>query len=231
MTEYITIKTHDGSFEAYVARPTSNPAPAVVVLHEVFGVNADMRKTCDELAGEGFVAVCPDLFWRQQPGVDLNQWSDAEWKTGLELNSAYDRDQGVLDIAETVRAARALPGTSGSAGVMGFCLGGLMTFLMAAREDVDVAVAYHGGDTDKYLDEADAITVPMMMHLAGRDEFISAAAQAEIKESLAGKPNVTIHTYPDCHHAFARHSGTHYDAEAAALAGERTRAFLAKHLT
>lgn len=230
MDQYIEISTGDGNFSAYVACPSKRPAPAIVVLHEVFGINADMRATCDELAGAGFITLCPELYWRQQPGLDLNRWTEGEWKIGLDLNARYDRDQGVKDIAEVVLTARALAGASGMVGVMGYCIGGLMTFLTAAREHIDAAVAYHGGETEKYLDEAAAIVAPMLMHFGGRDEFIPAAAQAAIAAAMADKPNVTICTYPDNYHAFARHSGTHYDPEAAALANKRTRSFFQAHL-
>lgn len=214
-----------------MARPTTLPAPAVVVLQEIFGVNMDMREWCDELAAQGFIAVCPDLFWRQEPGLDLNHWSDAEWKKGLALYGAYDRDKGVRDIVDTAHAAGQLEGAAGKVGVMGFCLGGLMTFLTAAREEIDAAVAYHGGDTEKYLDEADKITAPMLMHLAEEDEFISKEAQTKIKAALSNKPNVKIYSYPGCKHAFARHTGTHYNAEAAAKANGRTWEFLHDHLS
>jgi carboxymethylenebutenolidase len=214
-----------------VARPKTLPAPAVVVLQEIFGVNMDMRETCDELAARGFIAVCPDLFWRQEPGLDLNHWSDAEWKKGLALYAVYDRDKGVRDIVDTAHAAGRLEGASGKVGVMGFCLGGLMTFLTAAREKIDAAVAYHGGETEKYLDEADKITAPMLMHLAEEDEFISKEAQTKIKAALSNKPNVEIYSYPGCNHAFARHTGTHYNAAAAAKANGRTWQFLHDHLS
>jgi carboxymethylenebutenolidase len=231
MKDRITIEGRDGAFGAYVARPKTLPAPAVVVLQEIFGVNMDMRETCDELAARGFIAVCPDLFWRQEPGLDLNHWSDAEWKKGLALYAVYDRDKGVRDIVDTAHAAGRLEGASGKVGVMGFCLGGLMTFLTAAREKIDAAVAYHGGETEKYLDEADKITAPMLMHLAEEDEFISKEAQTKIKAALSNKPNVEIYSYPGCNHAFARHTGTHYNAAAAAKANGRTWQFLHDHLS
>ena len=113
---------------------------------------------------------------------------------------------------------------------MGFCLGGLMTFLTAVRYGVDTAVAYHGGDTEKYLDEANTLDAPRLMHLAAEDEFISKAAQADIKAALSKKPNATVYSYPGQHHAFARHNGAHYNAAAAALANSRTRDFLNRHL-
>jgi carboxymethylenebutenolidase len=231
MGETITITTTDGDFTAYMARPAASKAPAVVVLHEVFGVNNDMRLTCDELAAKGFIALCPDLFWRQERRVDLSAWTEAEWQKGLALYGAYDRDLGVGDVVACLEAARRLDGSSGKAGVMGFCLGGLLTFLVAARDGPDVGVAYHGGDTEKYLDEAGAISAPLLMHLAEEDEFISKTAQAEIKAVLAGKENVQVFSYPGCHHAFARHTGLHYDAAAAALANGRTADFLTTHLT
>jgi carboxymethylenebutenolidase len=131
MGETITITATDGVFSAYLARPAASPAPSVVVLHEVFGVNSDMRATCNELAERGYLALCPDLFWRQEPGVDLSHWTEAEWKKGLELYNAYDYEKGLSDIADTLKAARALDNASGNAGVMGFCMGGLLTFMSA----------------------------------------------------------------------------------------------------
>src|SRR5258707_15017084 len=121
MTDRITIKGRDGAFGAYIARPKVLPAPAVVVLHEVFGVNADIRKTCDELAEQGFIAVAPDLFWRQEPGVDLSVTSETDWQNGLRLYQAYDRDAGARDAKDTVDA---------------YCLGALMVFLTAVRHGV-----------------------------------------------------------------------------------------------
>src|ERR1700748_1768265 len=109
MGNRIIIEGHNGTFDAYIARPKTLPAATVVVLQELFGVNADIRKTCDELAGQGFIAVAPDLFWRQEPGVDLGVTSDADWQHGLRLYQAYDRDAGVRDIEDTLKAVATLP--------------------------------------------------------------------------------------------------------------------------
>lgn len=230
MTGYIAIPTGAGSFRAYIARPDGHEAPAVVVLHEAFGVNADMRQTCDELAAQGFMALCPDLYWRLKPGVDLDVTSDAAWQEAQAFYHAFDRNVAVGDIAATVRAAATLEGASGKVGLLGFCLGGLMAFLTAARSPVDAAVAYHGAETDSYLDEASGITAPLLMHLAEEDEFIPKEAQARIKGALAGRANIEIHSYPGCAHAFARHGGLHYDANAAVLANGRSWQFLRRHL-
>src|SRR6202045_5305208 len=126
MNNRITIKGRDGAFGAYISRPKASPAPAVVVLQELFGVNADIRKTCDELAEQGFIAIAPDLFWRQEPGVDLNVTSEADWQHGLRLYAAYDRDAGVKDIMETVRTAVELPEPPGKVALQGYSLGALL---------------------------------------------------------------------------------------------------------
>jgi carboxymethylenebutenolidase len=230
MKDRITIKGRDGTFGAYIARPKALPAPAVVVLHEVFGVNADIRKTCDELAEQGFLAVAPDLFWRQEPGLDLSVTSEPDWQHGLRLYQAYDRDAGARDVKDTSNAVPKLPGCIGKVAVLGYCLGGLMTFLTAVRYGVDAAVVYHGGETEKYLGEINGFDSPLLMHLAEEDEFISKPAQAEIKAALASKSNATVYSYPGQHHAFARHNGAHYNEAAATLANGRTSEFLHQRL-
>jgi carboxymethylenebutenolidase len=231
MKDQITVRGQGGTFLAYLAKPATTPAPAVVVLQELFGVNADIRKHCDELAEQGYLAVAPDLFWRQEPGVDLDVTSEADWQHGLRLYGAYDRDAGANDIKDTIDAVRDLPECSGKVGVLGYCLGALMSYLAAARgAKVDAVVWYHGGDTDKYLGEVDGIQAPILLHLAEEDEFISKDAQAAIKTAFAKKPNASVYSYAGQSHAFSRHNGKHYNAEAAALANGRTQVFLHKHL-
>jgi carboxymethylenebutenolidase len=170
MKDRITIEGRDGAFGAYIARPKTLPAPAVVVLHEVFGVNADIRKTCDELAEQGFIAVAPDLFWRQEPGVDLSVTSEPDWQHGLRLYQAYDRDAGARDVKDTANVVAKLPECSGEVAVLGYCLGGLMTFLTAVRHGVDAAVVYHGGDTEKYLGEVNGLDAPLLMRPSASSE-------------------------------------------------------------
>ena len=230
MNDRITIEGRDGAFSAYIARPKASPASAVVVLQELFGVNADIRKTCDELAEQDFIAVAPDLFWRQEPGVDLSVTSEPDWQHGLRLYQAYDRDAGARDVKDTVNAVAKLPGCTGRVAVLGYCLGALMVFLTAVRYGIDAAVAFHGGDTEKYLGEIDGLHAPLLMHLAEEDEFISKAAQADIKAALAKKPTTTVYSYSGQNHAFTRHNGAHYNAAAAALANGRTSEFLLQHL-
>jgi carboxymethylenebutenolidase len=230
MEDHITVKGHNGEFGAYIARPKALPAPAVIVLHEVFGVNADIQQTCNELAEQGFIAVAPEMYWREEANVDLSVTTEADWQHGLRLNQAFDRDAGARDIRDTAILAAKLPECTGKVAVLGYCIGGLMTFLTAARFGANAAVAYHGGDTEKYLDETARIDAPLLVHLGEEDEFISKDARAQIKAALAQKSNATVYSYPGQYHAFSRHNGAHYNAAAAALAHERTYKFLRQHL-
>src|SRR6202042_601787 len=227
MMDRVNVKGQGGRFSAYIARPKTLPAPAGVVLQELFGVNADIRRHCDELAEQGYLAVAPDLYWRQEPGVDLKVTSQADWDHGLRLYQAYDRDAGVTDIKNTIDAVRNLPECNGKVALLGYCLGALMVFMTTVRNDgIDAAVWYHGADTDKYLGEVDGLHAPILVHLAEEDEFISKASQATIREALAKRPNATVYSYPGQCHAFTRHNGKHYNAAAAHLANSRTSEFL-----
>lgn len=231
MKPTIDVNTPDGTFKAYIARPTMLPAPAIVVIQEIFGVNADLRDTCDELATQGYFALSPDLFWRLEAGVDLSDQTEAEWKKGFALYTAFDYPSGVSDIAATLQVARTLSGTSGKVGLMGYCLGGLMTFLTTARRGADASVAFYGGNTEKHLEEARNIKSPLMMHLGEEDEYIPKDAQKAIITALAGNKLAHVFTYPGCRHAFARHRGVHFDKNAAQLANSRTADFFRLHLT
>ena len=230
MGETTTIKTDDGQFAAYVARPSNSKAPAIVVIQEIFGVNAVMRGVCDELAAAGFLAVCPDLFWRIEPGIDITDQSEAEWKKAFELYNAFDVEAGVKDIAATIDHVRALPEVNGKVGAVGFCLGGLLAYLTATRTDADASVAYYGVGIEKHLVESEKQAHPLLMHVAEEDQFVPKEAQALILAQLKNHPQVEIFTYPGRDHAFARQGGEHYDAADAKLAGGRTLAFFNQHL-
>lgn len=232
MQDHVLIEGRNGSFSAYVARPKASPASAVVVLQELFGVNADIRQHCDELCEQGYLAVAPDLYWAQEPGVDLDVRSKDDWDHGLRLNQKYNRDAGAEDIKDTIDTVAGLPECNGRVAVLGYCIGGLMTFLTVARFDgITAAVAFHGGDTEKYLNEVPGLTAPILMHLAGDDEFMPKAAQEAIKAAFSEKSSATIYTYPGQRHAFSRHNGEHYNAEAAKLANDRTADFLRRTLS
>ncbi|WP_426101052.1 dienelactone hydrolase family protein [Massilia sp. TSP1-1-2] len=230
MNEHITIETPDGNFGAYVAHPAQvagKAAPAIVVIQEIFGINADIRAHCDALAAHGYVAVAPDLFWRQESGIELTDASQEEWAKAFALYQGFDVDKGVADVAATMAVARTLPGVSGKVGVVGFCLGGLLTFLTATRCAPDAAVSYYGGRSNEFVGELAGMSTPLMMHLAGADQYIPKPAQDVIAAAAAALDNVQVFVYPGQDHAFARVNGQHFNADAAALAEQRTLAHFA----
>lgn len=232
MGETITIKTDDGTFSAYVARPSAAKAPAVVVIQEIFGVNQVMRDITDGLAGQGYLAICPDLFWRIEPGIDITDQSQEEWAKAFSLYQAFDVEKGVEDIQATINLIRADPGCTGKVGAVGFCLGGLLAFLTATRTDADAAVSYYGVNIDSYVAacESEKLVRPLMLHVAEEDQFVSKDAQEVIRGKLENHPQVKLHTYPGRDHAFARPGGEHYDEADAKLAGGRSLEFFEANL-
>jgi carboxymethylenebutenolidase len=229
--ETLTIPTKDGEFKAYVARPeTSGPAPAVVVIQEIFGVNAVMRLTADRLALEGYLAVVPDLFWRLESGVELTDKTKEDWDKAFSLMNAFDADTGVDDIQSALTAVREDAGCSGKAGAVGYCLGGRLAYLTATRTDTDASVGYYGIGIENHLAEVERLASPLMLHVAEEDQFVSKPVQARLVEGLQNHPNVEIFTYPGRDHAFAREGGDHYDAEDAGRANARTLELFARTL-
>lgn len=227
MGSSIDVTAADGTFHAYLASAGLQRAPTVVVVQEAFGVNRDLRATCDELALRGFNAVSPDLYWRQEPDLDLSP--QTEWDRGIALYQALDIGKAVMDVQATIEHARTLSSSNGHVGVMGFCLGGLLTYLTAVRGGVEAGVCFYGGRTEEFLGESASLRGPLLMHLGSLDEFISPAAQASIQSCLTPL-GVEVHIYPGCSHAFARHQGLHFDAEAASKAMTRTVDFFWSHL-
>jgi carboxymethylenebutenolidase len=228
----ITLNAADGSgsFKAFVYEPAGKPAGSVVVIQEIFGVNDAIRATCAELAAMGFIAVAPDLFWRQEPGVDLTDKSEAEWKQAFALMNGFDQDKGIEDLKVTLAAARTLPGANGKAGTIGFCLGGRLAFMMATRSDADVNVSYYGVGIDGLVGETGHVKAPLLVHIAAQDEFVPPPAQQAVMDGVKANDHIHAYIYPDVHHAFARVNGVHFDARAATIANGRTAELLASTL-
>jgi len=226
----LTINGEDGSFSSYLALPEKTPAPGVVVIQEIFGVNQVMRDITDWLAGAGYVACCPDIFWRLEPGIQLTDQTEEEWKKASDLMGRFDIDKGIEDLRATLAVLRAHESTNGKVGSVGYCLGGKLAFLMACRSDADATIAYYGVGLDELLGEAGKITSPLMLHIATEDKFVPKEAQAKVHRALDDNPLVTLHDYEGNDHAFARVGGEHYDARAAELANRRSLDFFQQHL-
>lgn len=231
MSETVSISTLDGegSFDAYVARPAGKPRAAIVVIQEIFGVNAGIRRKCDKLAGDGYLALAPDLFWRIEPGVDLDPDIEAEFKQALGLMGRFDQDQGVADIEAAIHYLRNSEGCA-KVGAVGYCLGGRLAFMTAARTDADASVGYYAVGADSLLREKHAIARPLMLHIPTADGFVPPDVQKAMHEGLGDHPKVTLHDYQGLDHGFATEFGKRRNDEAATLADKRTSEFFAKHL-
>jgi carboxymethylenebutenolidase len=231
MSETISISTleGDGTFSAYCARPDGEPRAAIVVIQEIFGVNAGIRRKCDRLAAEGYLALAPDLFWRLEPDVELDPDVEGEFQSALGLMGRFDQDAGVADIEAAIRHTRQALGVR-RVGAVGYCLGGRLAYMTAARTDVDASVGYYPVNIPELLREKHAIAHPLMLHIAGADHFVSPEMQRAMHEGLDNHPKVTLHDYPGLDHGFATEMGARRNGEGAQLADGRTAAFFAEHL-
>ncbi len=226
----ITITVPDGSFQAYIAMPEKTPAPTVIMIQEIFGINQDMRHKCDHMAALGYIAIAPDLFWRIEPGIELVDSIPEELQRAFGLFGEFDQAKGLEDLIATLKTARSLPGSNGKVGCVGYCLGGKLAFMMATGSDVDAAVSYYGVGIESMLDKAENIKKPTLLHIAGEDKFVPPEAQKQITETLMDVETAEAHIYPGMDHAFAREKGMHYNKEAADLANRRSEEFLATAL-
>jgi carboxymethylenebutenolidase len=225
-----------GRFSAYLAEPTgTGTAPGMLVIQEIFGVNPNVRAICDEYASNGYVALAPDLFWRQEPGVQLDSSTKEGWDRAFQFYQGFSEAKGVEDLIAALAWLRCNPRANGprvngKVGAVGYCLGGKLAYLMATRSDADAVVGYYGVGIEGSIGEAGAITKPLMLHIAEKDGFCPPEAQRKVRDGLAPITHVTIHSYPGVDHAFARKGGDHYDAAAATLADDRTAQFFSKNL-
>jgi carboxymethylenebutenolidase len=228
----ITVQASDGtgSFSAYLLEPKSKPAGVVVLIQEVFGVNQAMRDIAAWVADLGFIAVCPDLFWRIEPGIDITDKSEAEWKQAFELFGKFDQVKGIDDLKSTVAAARKLPRANGKVATMGYCLGGRLAFMMAEQSDADANISYYGVGLDNLLGDLGKVAKPLVVHIADKDEFFPAEGRAKVVEAVKSHRQVGCYVYPNADHAFARVGGVHWDGRSAAIANGRSAEALAAAL-
>ena len=218
----------DKSFNAYLAVPSAPSGHAVVLLQEIFGINANMRGIADEYAAAGYIAIAPDLFWRQRPCVQLDPNKPEDRETATTLMKGLDQIRAVDDALLTAAHVRSLPAFAGKIGAVGYCLGGKLAYLLAMRPGIDAAVSYYGVGIHAALDQAGRLQCRILLHIAGKDPLCPPEAQAAIKQALTPLGNrVSIMDYPDCGHAFARRGGAGYDETAARRAAEATHRFLA----
>ena len=216
----ISVSARDGgSFKAYLATPDRGSGPGIVLLQEIFGINQYIRDVADYYAEEGYVVLAPDLFWRLQPGVELDE---SDFEKAFALYQKFDVPKAVEDIVATVAALRAQPACKGKIGALGFCLGGKLAYLAAAEAGVDCTVGYYGVAIEQQLDLVPRIKCPLVLQFAAEDKFVPAAAVAEIRKVFAGREDVESHVYPGVDHAFARPGGHAWNKPAALMAHSRS---------
>ena len=232
MGETVRINTleGDGTFPAYRADPAGEAKAAIIVIPEIFGVNPGIRAKCDAWAEEGYLAVAPDIFWRFAEGEELDPDVPEQFQRALENMGKFKGDDCIRDVEALIHWLKREQGVD-KAGLVGFCLGGFIAYLAATRTDIDASVGYYGVSIDQHVDESHAIANPLMLHIAGADHFVTADAQAAIHAALDDHPKVTLHDYPGLDHGFAAEMGNRRNEEGANLADQRTRDFLAEHLT
>ena len=226
--QWIEIKAADGGkFRGYLAVPATGKGPGIVLCQEIFGINAYIREVADYYAAEGYVVLAPDLFWRLDKNVELGYTED-DWKKAFDYFQRFDTDKGMEDITAAVRVLRTRTEVAGKVGALGFCLGGRLAYLAAARSGVDCAVGYYGVTIDQYLKEATKIKVPMVLHFAANDKYAPPETVEKIKAAFKGRPEIGIYVYPGVDHAFARTGGAHYDRPASMMAHSRSIALFRK---
>ncbi|MGZ0714391.1 dienelactone hydrolase family protein [Pseudomonas palleroniana] len=230
--QYVSVPVLSGGhFQAYLATSIDGRGPGVVLCQEIFGVNQAMRDVADLLAEEGYTVLVPDLYWRQEPGVELG-YTEADFGRAFELYQGFDEALGIDDIRASLNTLQRLPQCEpGELGVVGYCLGGKLAYLAACRlPEVACAVGYYGVGIENALSEIDGLQGRLVLHMAEQDQFCPAEARATIQQALRGKKAVELYVYPGVDHAFARPNGHHYHKPSALLAHERTVAALRRVL-
>ena len=231
MTTNTQIPTLEGddTFPAYVAKPSATPRGAIIVIQEIFGVNPGIRKKCDDWAAKGYLAVAPDVFWRQKPGLEFDADIPEQFQESIGYMMKHDFDLGIRDVEATIHWIRREAGVA-KVGLVGFCMGGRVAYMAATRTDIDASVGYYGVMIDQMLGEANAIAKPLLLHVPTADGFVGPDAQKAMHEGLDGNSHVTIHDYEGLDHGFAAEHGARRDEEAAQLADKRTSDFFAQHI-
>ncbi|MBR0858089.1 dienelactone hydrolase family protein [Bradyrhizobium liaoningense] len=228
--QWIDIAANDGgSFKGYLAVPASGSGPGILLLQEIFGVNKSMRDVADYYAEEGYVVLAPDLFWRMEPGVELG-YTEADFGKAMGYYQRFDANRSIKDAADALKVLRARPECQGGVGALGFCLGGKLAYLVAARTDVDCAVSYYGVGIEADLAEAGNAKCPMVFHFAELDRFAPADAREQIKAAFKARSDVEFYLYPGCDHAFAAPERASFDKPATLMAHSRSIALFRKVL-
>jgi carboxymethylenebutenolidase len=225
-TQWIDITAKDGGkFKGYLALPPAGKGPGIVLLQEIFGVNAHIRSVAEQYALDGYVVLAPDIFWRQEPGVELG-YEGEDMEKAFSLMKAMNSDQAIADIASTVDTLRGRPECQGKIASLGYCMGGILSFRSALDAGVDSAVCFYPGGIANHLDKAGRLQVPVQFHFAGQDKHITGEHIEQTRRAFAGRDDVKMFVYDSADHGFNCWARSAYDRHASALSHGRTLAFL-----
>ena len=231
-TENIRVKLRDGEMGAYIAYPDKTPAGAIIAIMEIWGVNDTMRGHAQEFAQAGFICLVPDLFWRQEPGVELSDKNPGDVQKAFDLYYEFDYDLGVQDMEDTAAFLKSHPLSNRKVGSVGYCLGGKLNYLMCCRNTkMECAVAYYGTYIEHHIKEAKNLGKPFMLHMAMKDRWVQAEVNEMLERRLSPNPLVTIHKYAEADHAFARHGSKVYRKADAERALALSLDFFRRHLS
>ena len=225
-----SVRTADGFFDLTVWVPDNGSGPGLLLIQEIYGVSDYIRAVAEDLAGLGYVVAAPDLFWRLQPGYRAAH-DDAGLASSLEMGSRFDVAQGVADSIHALGVLAALPEVDGGVGIIGFCLGGSIAYLVAAQTPLDAVVSFYGSAVPEQLGALDQITSPLLFVFGGSDPYIPREQVRAVEDAVAGRPNVVIYVEEEAGHAFHnRKASMFHQPEPAARAWRRTEQFLRRHL-
>lgn len=229
-SRWIDIDTNNGNaFRGYLSLPPKGTGPGIVLIQEIWGVNSHIRAVADQYALDGYVVLAPDVFWRQKPGVDLDYDADGSAQAFAYMK-AVDFPLAVQDLTQAVKQLRAMPETSGGVASVGYCMGGLLSYLCAANAGVDAAVCYYAGGIDGQLDQASKVSCPILFHFAENDQHIGKVAVDAVKAAFGNARNAVIETYPGADHGFNCWERPSYDQKSSAVAHGMSLSFLGKVL-
>jgi carboxymethylenebutenolidase len=227
-SQWIDIQAGDGGkFQGYLSLPPTGKGPGLLLIQEIFGVNHHIRAVADQYAADGFVVLAPDIFWRQKPRVEFG-YGEKDLQDGIALMQKLDFGAAVGDIASAVKALRGRAECTGKVASLGYCMGGLLSYLAAANAGVDSAVAYYGGGINTQLAQADKVRVPILFHFAEKDHYIPIPAVEAVEAAFKGKPNALVVRYPEVDHGFNCWERGSYNQAAAARARGISLEFLSR---
>ncbi|GHB17468.1 dienelactone hydrolase family protein [Salinicola rhizosphaerae] len=226
-TEWVEITAEDGkTFKAYQALPQKGKGPGIVLIQEIFGVNGHIRGVAEQYALDGYAVIAPDMFWREAPGVELD-YDGEDWKAAKAHKDALDFPTAISDLRAAVKYLRASPVCDGPVASVGYCMGGVLSYLSGVDAGVDAAICYYAGGVTQFLDRAGELAVPTQFHFGAEDDHIPLEHVELTRKAFIGNPEVEVHLYEGAEHGFNCWARSSYHQQASALAHGRTLTFLA----